>query len=136
MLRFRLDQDASRAKTHVDERSTKHCLCVHPVALVVVASLSRRRRLENAAFMALLFPPLPKILSRPLYDSFGFVGIEGQERQKTTERGDGVRKIVEKQRGTTREKNRTGGAVRPNEVRKAGVLEYRKLSDFREGHRT
>ena len=53
-----------------------------------------------------------------------------------TERGKVVRKIVEKQRGTARENDRTGGAVRPNDVRKAGVLWYRKASDFREGHRT
>ena len=47
MLRFRSDQDATRAKTYVNERSTKHRLCVHPVAPVVVASLSGHRRLEN-----------------------------------------------------------------------------------------
>ena len=53
-----------------------------------------------------------------------------------TERGEAVRFCRGAARGSARENDRTGGAIRPNEVRKAGVLEYRKLSDLREGHRT
>ena len=41
------DQDATCSKRHVNERSTKYRLCIHPVALVIIASSPHHRRLKN-----------------------------------------------------------------------------------------